>query len=199
MFKARPTDKLGTMKSCCYLISCLNWFRHWCCAHTWSTYMYVGVPCASLCHFTILFCHWSLCDSKLPHKWHLLCCFPHHMHNSTNCSLSALLEHMQTICFQPPAREVTISTCKTVEFDLSRISFDAHYHKIATIVLISCRPIFLAKTTFSQKSGLSRPFNDWSSGDMVYLTKFPMTAIHSTEHCCMHLRYLSASVINPPH
>ena len=48
--------------------------------HTWSTYTYVGIPCTSLCHFTILFCHWSLCDSKLPHKWHLLCCFPHDMH-----------------------------------------------------------------------------------------------------------------------
>ena len=29
-----------------YLTSCLNWFRHWWCAHTWSTYTYVGVPCA---------------------------------------------------------------------------------------------------------------------------------------------------------
>ena len=42
MFKAPPTAKLEIkIESCCYLISSLIRVRHWCCAHTWSTYTYV--------------------------------------------------------------------------------------------------------------------------------------------------------------
>ena len=67
----------------------------------------------SMCTFVPLHhpvCHWSLCDSKLPHKWHLLCCFPHDMQNSTHSTLLAATSVEK------------MSTCKTVESYLSRTS-----------------------------------------------------------------------------
>ena len=75
-----------------------------------------------LYHYTILFCHWSLCDSKLTHNWHLLCCFPHDMRNSTHSTLLAPLEHTQLSFSSHQLREDSLSTCKTVESHLSRTS-----------------------------------------------------------------------------
>ena len=52
IFKAPPTAKLEIKTwSCCYLITCLNWFRHWCCAHTHGPHIRMSVlyVCLHIC------------------------------------------------------------------------------------------------------------------------------------------------------
>ena len=86
-------------------------------------YTHVGIPCASLCHFTILLCHWSLWDSKVTHKCHLLSCFPHDMHNSSyTLFLGSTSWTHATVFFSHQLRKDSMSTCKTVESYLSRTS-----------------------------------------------------------------------------
>ena len=78
-------------------------------------------------------------------KWHLLCCFPHDMHNSTHSTLLAPLEHTQLSTFSHQLREDSMSTCKTVESYLSGTSSNlllSEHLKLTTPTLSPCPPTF---------------------------------------------------------